>query len=121
MAFAYTIQYNPADDYYRVLGIPPTASSNDIHRAYREHAIRVHPDRNPRRQEWAHTQFNHLNEINDILSDPVLKDEYDRQRAAYLLSLFGEPQAQAQEKLPEPAWQPPAQAQPNIPRRRTTP
>src|ERR1043165_7121340 len=97
MDTTYSITYDPADDYYRALVVSPSASPEDIHRAYRERAKQVHPDRNPTRQDWAHKAFKQLNNINDVLSDPALKAEYDRQRAAYLLSLFGEPQAQAKE------------------------
>ena len=34
------------DDLYGVLGVPPTATYEDIQRAYRKQALRCHPDKN---------------------------------------------------------------------------
>ena len=36
-----------AADYYELLQITPEASTEEIHKAYRELAMRYHPDRNP--------------------------------------------------------------------------
>jgi hypothetical protein len=88
------ITYDPAADYYRLLGVAPTASQEAIQRAYRARAKQVHPDRNPRRRAWAHAQFQQLNAIKDVLLDPARRAEYDCQRTAYLFGLFGEPQMQ---------------------------
>jgi hypothetical protein len=94
-----SIIYEPERDYYRQLDVAPSATPDEIQRVYRERAKQVHPDRNPERQAWAHTQIQQLNTIKDVLLDPELRAEYDRQRSAYLFSLFGEPQA-------KPRWQP---------------
>ena len=85
------IQYDPADDYYRILGVGPSASLDEIKRAYRELAKKVHPDRNPARKAWAHRQFQKINEANDVLSDGDSRAEYDRQRNLYLRQIFGDP------------------------------
>lgn len=39
--------YNPLQPYYELLGLPATATENDVKRAYRKKAMRYHPDSNP--------------------------------------------------------------------------
>lgn len=78
------IRYDAANDLYRVLGILPTATPDDIQRAFRRRAKEVHPDRNPNRLEWANQQFRKLNEAYDVLSDAALRIEYDLQRMRYV-------------------------------------
>ena len=53
------------DSYYRVLGLPPTASEIEIKRAYRKMAMRLHPDRNPSAE--AHEKFILLTEAYEVL------------------------------------------------------
>jgi len=78
------LRYAPDNDYYSVLGVSPDAALDEINRAYRNLAKEVHPDRNPDRQEWAHQQFQRINDAKDVLCDPVLRREYNEKRTQYL-------------------------------------
>ena len=74
------IRYDPTDDLYAVLGVLPSATADEIHRAFRQRAKQVHPDLNPGKLEWAHAQFQRVNDAHDILTDTVLRAEYDMKR-----------------------------------------
>lgn len=63
-------------DYYKVLGIDKKASDDDIKKAYRKLARKLHPDLNPNDKE-AHVKFQQLNEANEVLSDPEKRKKYD--------------------------------------------
>ncbi len=63
---------------YNILGVSPTASTEEIKKAYRVLAMRHHPDRNP--HSSAAARFNAINEAYELLSDP-------HKRAAYNHSL----------------------------------
>jgi formylglycine-generating enzyme required for sulfatase activity len=58
--------------YYKILGIPPNAKIEIIKRAYREKALRYHPDRG-----GTHEQMILINEAWTILSDPARRKLYD--------------------------------------------
>ena len=47
-------------DYYEILGVPKTASVDQIKKAYRELALRYHPDRN--KDKGAEEKFKEINE-----------------------------------------------------------
>jgi curved DNA-binding protein len=64
-------------DYYKVLGIPKTASEKEIKAAYRKLARKYHPDLNPDNQE-AERKFKQINEANEVLSDPEKRKKYDK-------------------------------------------
>jgi curved DNA-binding protein CbpA len=66
-------------DYYEVLGVAPSASAEEIRRAYHKLAFQYHPDRN-RKTEEAHDKMRELNEAYAILSDPIKRKEYDLPR-----------------------------------------
>ena len=63
-------------DYYKVLGINKTASSEDIKKAYRKLARKYHPDLNPK-DASAQRKFQEINEANEVLSDPEKRKKYD--------------------------------------------
>jgi DnaJ-class molecular chaperone len=63
-------------DYYAVLGIPRTATTGEVKKAYRKLARQFHPDRNPGNAE-AERRFKELNEANEVLADPAKRKQYD--------------------------------------------
>ena len=67
----------PASDYYKILGIPRSASDEDIKKAYRKLARKYHPDLNPGNRE-AEARFKELSEAHEILSDPAKRRNYDQ-------------------------------------------
>ena len=64
-------------DYYKVLGIEKTASPKDVKNAYRKLARKYHPDLNPNNKD-ANTNFQQINEANEVLSDPEKRKKYDQ-------------------------------------------
>ncbi len=64
-------------DYYSILGVPKTASEEDIKKAYRKLARKLHPDLNPNDAE-ANKKFQQINEANEVLSDPEKRKKYDQ-------------------------------------------
>lgn len=63
-------------DYYQILGIPKTASAEEIKKAYRKLALRYHPDKT-KGDKGAISRFTEINEANQVLSDPDKKKKYD--------------------------------------------
>lgn len=64
-------------DYYEILGIPRTAEASEIKKAYRQLALKYHPDRNPGNKQ-AEDQFKKAAEAYSVLIDPEKKSTYDR-------------------------------------------
>lgn len=64
-------------NYYDILGIPKTASQDEIKKAYRKLAVKYHPDKNPGNKE-AENKFKEISEAYDVLSDEKRKATYDR-------------------------------------------
>ncbi|MEO7991431.1 MAG: DnaJ domain-containing protein [Chryseolinea sp.] len=89
-------------DYYKILGVRSTAPDADIKRAFRQLAVRYHPDKNP--DPAAELLFKEINEAYTILSDPQKRAGYDWKRQRPLSDLAQEP---AQPPHRDPAYRKP--------------
>ncbi len=64
-------------DFYEILGVSKSASSDEIKKAYRKTAMQFHPDRNPG-DKAAEEKFKEAAEAYEVLSDADKKAKYDR-------------------------------------------
>ena len=63
-------------DYYKILGVPKTATEKEIKAAFRKLARKHHPDVN-KGDAKAEAKFKEINEANEVLSDPEKRKRYD--------------------------------------------
>lgn len=62
--------------HYETLGIPETATEDEIKKAFKKIAFETHPDRNPGNAE-SEAKFKEANEAHQVLSDPEKRAQYD--------------------------------------------
>ena len=62
-------------DFYEILGVPRTATQDEIQRTYRQLARQNHPDVN--KDPGAEDRFKEISEAYDVLSDPQTRRRYD--------------------------------------------
>lgn len=65
-----------ADDPYRILGVPRSATDEEIRRAYLKLVKELHPDVNP--EKAAHERFKKVTAAHDILGDAARRRQFDR-------------------------------------------
>ncbi len=69
-------------DYYKVLGVDRSASSDEIKRIYRKLALKYHPDKNPGDSQ-AEEHFKEINEAYEVLGDSTKRAKYDQLGSSY--------------------------------------
>ncbi len=63
-------------DYYETLGVARNASQEEIKKAFRQLALKYHPDRNNGHKEFEE-KFKEINEAYSCIGDPAKRSEYD--------------------------------------------
>lgn len=69
-----------AEDYYKILGVSPSASQQEIKSAYRKLALQYHPDKNKTKE--AEAKFKEVTKAYEVLSDEEKRKTYDQFGAA---------------------------------------
>lgn len=79
------------DTLYQTLGLPKTATADDIKKTYRKLALKYHPDKNPNNPDAAE-KFKEVNRAHSILSDLTKRNIYDNYGSLglYIAEQFGE-------------------------------
>ncbi len=67
---------NGNKNYYEILGVAREAAPEEIKRAYRQLALKFHPDRNPGDRQ-AEERFKEISEAYGVLMDPEKRKQYD--------------------------------------------
>ncbi|KAH8322097.1 hypothetical protein KR059_002717, partial [Drosophila kikkawai] len=113
------------DSLYEILGLPKTATGDDIKKTYRKLALKYHPDKNPDNVDAAdkvmscysinshktllkvqfHLQFKEVNRAHSILSDQTKRNIYDNYGSLglYIAEQFGEENVNAYFVVTSPA------------------
>jgi len=86
-------------DYYKALGVPKDASTEEIRKAYRGLARKFHPDAKPGDKK-AEERFKEISEAYDVLSDDKRRKDYDEARTLFGSGGFRMPGGRAGSGVP---------------------
>src|SRR5512142_3091731 len=75
-------------DYYAVLGVPASATQDEIKKQYRKLAAKHHPDKNPNDPKAAE-RFKEISEAYQVLGDAEKRKQYDQMRQLGAFGGFG--------------------------------
>src|SRR5262249_26295888 len=75
-------------DFYAVLGVPASATQDEIKKKYRKLAAKHHPDKNPNDPKAAET-FKEISEAYQVLGDAEKRKQYDQMRRLGAFGGFG--------------------------------
>src|SRR3954470_17125510 len=75
-------------DYYNVIGVPASATQEELKKAYRKLAAKHHPDKNPSDPKAA-DRFKELSEAYQVLGDAEKRKQYDQMRRLGAFGGFG--------------------------------
>ncbi len=81
-------QTKPFKDYYSILNVSQSSSSEEIKKSFRKLALELHPDHN-RDDLESEEKFKEITEAYGVLNDPSKKNEYDRFRSDHLAGHTG--------------------------------
>src|SRR5262249_878271 len=88
-------------DYYSVLGVPASATQDEIKKKYRKLAAKHHPDKNPNDPKAAET-FKEISEAYQVLGDAEKRKQYDQMRRLGAFGGFGGGPGAGQRRGPPP-------------------
>ncbi|GAH32923.1 unnamed protein product, partial [marine sediment metagenome] len=82
-------KYMARKDYYQILGAGRDADESAIKKAYRNLAMKYHPDRNQGKEKEANERFKEINEAYEVLGDPKKRKQYDQFGTVGTGDIFG--------------------------------